>query len=137
MEYIEREKLLDAYDGIWDCCDLIFEPEDRCCHAGDCDHCKWRETKNALRKIAANIPAADVRPVVQGRWEVSYADYIVSGKRPYFRYCSECGETTARLYNYCPNCGAKTMKKRRHDVVYDVAVVRAQCEKGDDGGWRS
>lgn len=43
----------------------------------------------------ASIPAADVVPVVHGRW-------LLDGR------CSECLErplTTHR--NYCPNCGAK------------------------------
>ena len=65
-EYIEREALLKRIDGIWDCADMVFEPNDHCCRADDCASCKWRETKNAIRKIAANIPAADVRPVPDG-----------------------------------------------------------------------
>ena len=62
-DYISREKLLERIDGIWDCADMVFEPNDHCCRADNCASCKWRETKNAIRKIAANIPAADVRPV--------------------------------------------------------------------------
>ena len=63
-DYISREALLERIDGIWDCADMVFEPNDKCCRTDDCASCKWRETKNAIRKIAANIPAADVRPVV-------------------------------------------------------------------------
>ena len=63
-EYIEREKLLERIDGIWDCADLVFEPNDHCCRADDCASCKWAETKNAIRKIIAYFPAAAVRPVV-------------------------------------------------------------------------
>ena len=63
-ESIEREALLERIDDIWDCADLVFEPNDHCCRAADCAYCKWAETKNAIRKIIANFPAADVRPVV-------------------------------------------------------------------------
>lgn len=61
-DYISRESFLERVDGIWDCADMVFEPNDHCCRADDCASCKWRETKNAIRKIAANIPAADVVP---------------------------------------------------------------------------
>lgn len=63
-EYIEREAFLERVDGIWDCADMVFEPNDKCCRSDDCASCKWRETKNAIRKIAAHLPAADVREVV-------------------------------------------------------------------------
>ena len=63
-DFISREKLLERIDDIWDCADMVFEPVDQCCRDSDCSSCKWRETKAAIRKIAANIPAADVRPVV-------------------------------------------------------------------------
>lgn len=54
------------------------------------------------------IPAADVRPVVRGKWIESKSIMEVL-------YCSECGFRTiygampdglGRNYSYCPNCGA-------------------------------
>ena len=46
------------------------------------------------------IPAADVRPVVRGKWiTVMYHLYE----------CSECGAAYQDVgygFNYCPNCGA-------------------------------
>ena len=108
-EYIEREALLERIDGIWDCADMVFEPNDKCCRSDDCASCKWRETKNAIRKIAANIPAADVRPVIRGHIEEDENTYL---------YCSECNcNITLAAYetpngnlilrpNFCPNCGA-------------------------------
>lgn len=54
------------------------------------------------------IPAADVRPVVPGRWD----DKTVA----FFFKCSECGCCVGHRHdvfldrgklNYCPNCGAK------------------------------
>lgn len=54
------------------------------------------------------IPAADVRPVVRGRWVKKHDDVC------YWHECSECGVRLPRNYwgfvwesLYCPNCGAK------------------------------
>ena len=98
-DYIEREALLEQIDGIWDCADLVFEPNDHCCRADDCASCKWRETKNAIRKIAAYLPAANVRPVVRGKWKHSIQGIIPSGQ------CSNCGAWD-KVTRFCPNCGA-------------------------------
>ena len=60
------------------------------------------------------LPAADVAPVVHGRWE-RYADkkfvgYDANGRLKYrkvYKYeCSACLCETAIKSNYCPNCGA-------------------------------
>ena len=56
---------------------------------------------NALMEEIKAIPAADVAPVVHGRW--------VNGCQ-----CSVCGDRHGPYnsrhrpyYNFCPNCGAK------------------------------
>ena len=84
MEYIEREALLDAYDAA---------------HKGE---------PGGARKLIAEAPAADVAPVVHGRWVLEREP---DGK-PYCFHCSVCdgdfhhiGITVA--YDYCPNCGAR------------------------------
>ena len=59
-----------------------------------------------MKQWFEHIPAADVRPVVRGEWKKSYADHESFGVRPFFRYCSECHESTVYTYNFCPNCGA-------------------------------
>ena len=51
-----------------------------------------------------SIPAADVVPVVHGRW--------VPTKAPFMNECEDCSVCGYRTvwghrYNYCPNCGAK------------------------------
>ena len=54
------------------------------------------------------IPAADVAPVVHGRW------VSVAGKRD--RICSRClhnepyknADDDAEVFEFCPHCGAKT-----------------------------
>lgn len=49
------------------------------------------------------LPAADVAPVVHGRWN------IMEGTKTR-RICSKCGWDVpeyGKFYSYCPNCGAK------------------------------
>lgn len=48
----------------------------------------------------AEIPAADVAPVVHGRWVFGGDGCVI---------CSECNEEESNdnHRNYCPNCGAK------------------------------
>ena len=51
------------------------------------------------------IPAADVAPVVHGRW--LQKKHKIFGNA-YDYVCSECGcDYALAEYNYCPNCGAK------------------------------
>lgn len=76
-EYIEREAAIESLPVAWD------------------------SAINALR----NVPAADVAPVVHGRWEVKgYA----CGESEF--ECSACHETEWRTsigrFMWCPFCGA-------------------------------
>ena len=50
------------------------------------------------------IPAADVAPVVHGKWKSTEAPFMSECED-----CSVCGYRTdwGRRFNYCPNCGAK------------------------------
>lgn len=65
----------------------------------------WGWSKNALYDEMKNLPAADVAPVVHGKWE------RLNNTQKHF--CSECGmdfdlyACFRKLYNYCPCCGAK------------------------------
>ena len=58
---------------------------------------------NEMRERLKRIPAADVRPVVRGRWIETKTGF----------HCSACKAKAkgtkdgALLSNYCPNCGAK------------------------------
>lgn len=59
-----------------------------------------------LKPIINSLPAADVRPVVRGRWEDAMQSCHDS---PHVK-CSVCGEYYWRYFNkfnFCPNCGAK------------------------------
>ena len=90
MAYIDQKAAVDAVKKV----------------IGNLDH----ECKPMMDFYSAlwNVPAADVAPVVHGRWIVT--DVIT---------CSECQHFTrsefAGRWNYCPNCGARMDKEDEHD----------------------
>lgn len=67
-----------------------------------------------LRKMLAEIPAADVAPVVHGRWETDRED-IEWGNYIKRKFCTNCGKRPHFdkekrkfiLTDYCHNCGAR------------------------------
>lgn len=66
---------------------------------------KWVDGSDGAMamEIVASPPAADVAPVVHGRWDV------VEG-RIENAICSKCGrhfQSYYEEYSYCPHCGAK------------------------------
>ena len=65
MELIDRNVLIEKLDGIWACNDMVFEPDDCCDIISDCKSCKWRETKEAIKRIVLNMKAIDAVPVVR------------------------------------------------------------------------
>ena len=82
------------------------------------DHCDKEHANghfiNGIESVleyVENLPAVDVAPVRQGRWEKQRGIYS----------CSECGMTCPYDVqadvieywpcNYCPNCGAKIDKE--------------------------
>ena len=92
-EYIEREALLDSI--CHDTCGIAF------CGATNC----------AFMAKVCSAPAADVAPVVHGRWDDS-GRYTFSSGATAVR-CTNCGcaltesEYHPNNWNYCPVCGAK------------------------------
>lgn len=91
-EYIERETMIQAireYSGFFQ----------------DSPSTNHMILKMEAEDVARDLEAADVAPVVHGRWKEN--DNFDDG----FWVCSSCGfvsEATAahKLYNFCPNCGA-------------------------------
>lgn len=97
-EYIERESLLKVLDG--------FEPivQGRHDGMGLVEHGVWA----GMCEIVKDEPAADVAPVVHGRWEFIANEYCSTA------HCSNCGKGQGLYingrkpdWNYCPNCGAR------------------------------
>ena len=66
-DLIRRSEVLNAFDGIYDCCDLVFETNDKCCDVEDCAHCKFYPIKRALRKLVEQATAVDAVEVVRCR----------------------------------------------------------------------
>ena len=57
-----------------------------------------------IKRMLANLPAADVAPVRHGSWERNSPDDIVV-------YCSQCMMPQDAPSNYCPSCGARMDKE--------------------------
>ena len=91
---------------------LYFDPEDQDYHIGFGSYCleyvfKWLSEEFEIE----DAPAADVAPVVHGRWMHSrYEDCSEQFKRV---KCSQCDQEAYAMAfyvvdgHYCPNCGAK------------------------------
>ena len=84
-EYIDREELLT--------------------HQYNASHSNWPQLAEMVVGVEdiEDAPAADVAPVVHGRWN-SMDGYKTR------RACSVCGWDVpeyGKFYSYCPNCGAK------------------------------
>lgn len=101
-EYIKRDAAIREieqinpvdYGAMWD-----YEAHH---WAGEC----LRDCKEAID----SIPAADVAPVVHGRWVTHYR----SGTTVAEGYVSTCCDMwNNRKSDYCPNCGAKMDGKRK------------------------
>lgn len=73
--------------------------------------CGWAEIEAVQTDYIERLPAADVAPVVHGKWVHSRYDRS-SGQFDVVK-CSRCGlEAYAMAYhvrdgNYCPRCGAR------------------------------
>lgn len=93
-DYISREAVVNAINSTPFTMSMFLN-EDQCVGA--------RQARDSLALIVKkSIPAADVRPVVRGKW----IDMNTLTENYYPRYkCSLCGNC-ANHSNYCPNCGA-------------------------------
>ena len=70
----------------------------------------YADAYNDLAEDFYSIPAADVAPVVHGRWDEDWSLIIT---------CSECKRgynLIAKYTHYCPNCGAKMDGGADHDA---------------------
>ena len=68
-----------------------------------------RWTPQRVKTLLLRQPAADVAPVVHGKW----SDNGIEGSM--LVKCSVCGfDCGANSFSYCPNCGAR-MRKAKMD----------------------
>lgn len=65
-------------------------------------------TRAALIDVLNGIPAADVAPVVHGRWEYTPQTFntLCQIRCPFCAWWS-LDPSIDGIYKYCPNCGAK------------------------------
>lgn len=98
-EYIDREALVAKFDRM-----------------GLGEHSFIEKVfSDGVRTIIAEMPAADVVPVVHGRWEYNAQTIHTQS----LMRCSICGWWTLDpsvdgAYHYCPNCGAKMDLEEEH-----------------------
>ena len=58
--------------------------------------------------VIAAFPAADVDPVVHGRWEMRPTGMVTDTGPKYKAYCTVCNEPNKQYQPpFCPHCGAK------------------------------
>lgn len=97
-DYISRDKVAQAFEDA---------DVDVCEDYGEYYGCEWGFSRDAVRKIVAELPAADVAEVRHGRWYLA-EDAV-------FR-CSECGRICYELNApYC-YCGARMDKEDEHEA---------------------
>ena len=110
-EYIEREILLNTLDEV---CRVA------CPYSGRRDIAQYVKCGacplGSSFDFVDDIPAADVRPVVHGKWLIEHGLYR-SGYPRFVYHCSKCGKMEEHAYydskcsNFCPNCGADMRKE--------------------------
>ena len=104
-DYISREAALNVVNGWRDQLIPTYGKND--------EYVKCLET---VAEHLESLLAADVRPVVRGKWEpdYDYAEYDFDGSTPLIEprkfqdgwKCSSCGGYTPSETSFCPNCGA-------------------------------
>ena len=107
-DYISREaveQIISAQCG--ECADTCLEFDGI---QPDCNQCLLGGAAKAIKRI----PAADVRPVVRGKWVNDHNGKYSPAGDNYF--CSACKDPSLRAFgkpartNFCPNCGADMME---------------------------
>lgn len=105
---IDANTLLKTLDSVWDCNDMVFEPNDCICDPlDDCKGCKWRETLDFAKRQVKASKTVDAVPVIHARWERWVVDVA---EHPW--HCSHCGWPPPKHVchiedmEYCAHCGA-------------------------------
>lgn len=96
-EYFEREATIKRIQEVY-CvgCNSYNGVRCRACGIGD-----------AIDMIE-DAPAADVAPVVHGKWEMRPTGMATDTGPEYKAYCTVCNEPNKQYQPpFCPHCGAK------------------------------
>ena len=76
----------------------------------------YADAYNDLAEDFYTIPAADVAPVVHGRWEMRPTGMATDTGPEYKAYCTVCNEPNKQYQPpFCPHCGAKMDGGADHD----------------------
>ena len=101
-EYIDRQAVLDGMRQL----PHEYKTNEQRARTGGIAACQM---------VAKYVPAADVRPVVRGKWEVvDWVEYDGHGECVHYPKeglcCTNCKNVFEKKLiwkdNYCPNCGA-------------------------------
>lgn len=66
----------------------------------------------SVMEYAEGLPAADVAPVVHGRWEMRPTGIATDTGPEYKAYCTVCNEPNKQYQPpFCPHCGAIMMEE--------------------------
>jgi hypothetical protein len=101
-EYIERETVIDAVESTdW----YHISMQGNLVHGAISDGNALYKADDIF-KVLVDAPAADVAPVVHGRWDFVDQDFY-DGCFVDIYICTSCGTSNDRKSAYCPNCGAR------------------------------
>lgn len=98
-EYIERETAMEWVRALVDTMSV-------CTSIDEC--LGMKSMKSRALGALHDVPAADVRPVVRGKWEEWWPGdcaLIMTGEEMLWM-CSKCNAKFSEQSNFCPNCGA-------------------------------
>ena len=74
---------------------------------------------NRKQRNNEDVPTADVKPVVRGKWTKQHKDFDLCGVE-YFA-CDKCGFECQLTYNFCPNCGAEMDGGQdKAEIIYGI-----------------
>ena len=109
-EYIEREQAIKCAEESYKTWNLITAAADGAREVNQCY--KMQELCKTIGEVFKIVPAADVAPVVHGRWVYHNFDTICSEcrKSAIFDEWGQQAET-----EFCPHCGAKMYEKEKYD----------------------
>lgn len=97
-ECIEREAVLRAVQG----------------QRSPCRSPAQNRMLDCLKAAVIRISAADVAPVVHGRWEMRPTGMVTDTGPEYKAYCTVCNEPNKQYQPpFCPHCGAKMDGERK------------------------